>query len=202
MSSSTCFTPALEAFSKVKNADGQIQAREFLDVCKLVLPMIDRFGTALALVKSDVGGNITRLDVAYLSDPAKYALLHDIARAEVAAGSAHASSSNCNGLLWLTRAMDFMTALFQNLLAHAEWSMYQAAAEAYAATLKKFHGWIAAAAFKVALNLVPDRATFESKLGQGDVKGDMTKFVNAFSPLLLENHAFLKSIGFDEVAVS
>lgn len=45
--------------------------------------------------------------------------------------------------------MDFLVELFRNLTAHPEWTMTQCATAAYTSTLKKFHGWIASAAFMV-----------------------------------------------------
>jgi len=39
--------------------------------------------------------------------------------------------------------------LFRNLNAHADWSMSQCATAAYTSTLKRYHGWIASAAFTV-----------------------------------------------------
>lgn len=45
--------------------------------------------------------------------------------------------------------MDFLVELFRNLNAHADWSMSQCATAAYTSTLKKYHGWIASAAFTV-----------------------------------------------------
>lgn len=67
----TTFTPCLEAIPHVKSADGDIQTKPFLDACKLVLLVIDKFSAAMALVKADVVGNISRLnkkqDLMYLS---------------------------------------------------------------------------------------------------------------------------------------
>ena len=45
--------------------------------------------------------------------------------------------------------MDFLVALFRNLLDHPDWTMNNAATEAYNSTLKKWHGWIASSAFTV-----------------------------------------------------
>ena len=50
------------------------------------------------------------------------------------------------------RAMDFLTQLLGNLRSNPECSMVQCAQSAYAATLKPYHGWIAAAAFSVRFN--------------------------------------------------
>ncbi|MCO5579128.1 hypothetical protein L7F22_033442 [Adiantum nelumboides] len=95
--------------------------------------------------------------------------------------------------------MDFLVALFQNLLSHADWTMSQAATEAYNVTLKKWHGWIASGAFTVALKLVPERTKFMAVLGEGDLDTDIKNFVVSFAPLLQENHDFLKSVGLDDM---
>ena len=47
------------------------------------------------------------------------------------------------------RAMDFLVELFRNLIHHQDWSMSQACSDAYAKTLKKWHGWLASSSFSV-----------------------------------------------------
>lgn len=47
------------------------------------------------------------------------------------------------------RAMDFLVALFQNLIEHEDWPMSQACADSYSKTLKKWHGWLASSSFTV-----------------------------------------------------
>ncbi|GJM85564.1 hypothetical protein PR202_ga02025 [Eleusine coracana subsp. coracana] len=55
----TVFTPSLEGMKHVKSENGVILTKPFLDVCKQILPVLDKFGAAMALVKTDIGGNIT-----------------------------------------------------------------------------------------------------------------------------------------------
>ncbi|RRT49563.1 hypothetical protein GW17_00022105 [Ensete ventricosum] len=80
----TVFTPSLEGMKHVKSENGEILTKPFLDVCKHILPVLgtwhtlhfsipeeavsvepfalalsDKFGAAMAIVKSDIGGNIT-----------------------------------------------------------------------------------------------------------------------------------------------
>lgn len=199
----TLFTPSLEAMAHVKSADDDMLTKPFLDVCRLVLPVIEKFGTAMTLVKSDVGGNILRLDAKYNSDPSAYHLLYNIVRKEVEEKTAKGSSSCTNGLLWLTRAMDFMVELFRNLLEHPDWSMTEACTNSYNKTLKKWHGWIASTSFTVAMKLAPDRRKFMEVIGgSGDVISDMEKFCASFPLLLQENHKFLKSVGLDDLKAS
>lgn len=199
----TAFTPALDGIQHVKSDDGEMLAKPFLEVCKLILPVLDKLGAAMAIVKSDIGGNITRLEEKYNSDPAKFNLLYSMVKVEVEAKTAKGSSSCTNGLLWLTRAMDFLTELFRDLLEHPDWAMSQCCSDSYGKTLKKWHGWLASSSFTLAMKLAPDRNKFMDVLGSADdVKSDMEKFVAAFCPLLQENHKFLASVGMDDLKAS
>ncbi|XP_042012753.1 glycolipid transfer protein 1-like isoform X2 [Salvia splendens] len=199
----TVFRPALEGMQHVKSEDGIMLTKPFLDVCNLILPVIEKFGAAMAIVKSDIGGNITRLENKYLSNPTKYIHLYTMVQEEVDAKTAKGSSSCTNGLLWLTRAMDFLVELFRNLIHHQDWSMSLACSDAYAKTLKKWHGWLASSSFSLAMKLAPDRKKFlDVVAGDGDANSDIEKFCNTFSPFLEENHKFLASVGLDDLKAS
>ncbi|PRQ36671.1 putative glycolipid transfer protein [Rosa chinensis] len=199
----TVFAPALEGMKSVKSAEGEMQTKPFLEVCKHILPVIEKFGAAMTLVKSDVGGNITRLETKYSSNPSEFDLLYSLVRVEVEAKTAKASSSCTNGLLWLTRAMDFLLELFRNLLEHQDWTMSQACSDSYGKTLKQWHGWLASSSFSIAMKLAPDRKKFMDVIGgNGDIMADIEKFCTTFSPLLQENHKFLASVGLDDLKAS
>ncbi|CAL5208207.1 unnamed protein product [Lathyrus oleraceus] len=199
----TVFAPALEGIKNVKSEQGEILSQPFLEVCKQILPVIDKFGAAMTLVKSDIGGNISRLESKYLSSPAKFNYLYSLVQVEVETKTAKSSSSCTNGLLWLTRAMDFLVALFRNLIEHTDWSMSQACTDSYNKTLKKWHGWLASSSFTVAMKLAPDRKKFMDVIqGGGDVNADIEKFCTTFSPFLEENHKFLARFGLDELKAS
>ncbi|XP_054805279.1 glycolipid transfer protein 1 [Prosopis cineraria] len=199
----TVFTPALEKIQHVKSEQGEILTMPFLDVCKQILPVIDKFGAAMALVKSDIGGNISRLESMYNSNPVKFNYLYSLVQIEVETKTAKSGSSCTNGLLWLTRAMDFLAALFRNLIEHTDWSMSQACTDSYNKTLKKWHGWLASSSFTVAMKLAPDRKKFMDVIGgSGDINTDIEKFCSAFSPFLEENHKFLGRCGLDDMKAS
>ncbi|XP_068654833.1 glycolipid transfer protein 1 [Aristolochia californica] len=199
----TIFNPCLEGMKHVRSDEGEMLTKPFLDVCKLVLPVIDKFGAAMALVKTDVGGNISRLENKYSRNPSEFNLLYSMVRVEIEAKTAKSSSSCTNGLLWLTRAMDFLVELFRNLLEHPDWTMSQVCNDSYNKTLKKFHGWLASSSFTIALKLAPDRKKFMEVLGDSsDIQADMEKFCSTFSPLLEENHRFLDSVGLDNLKAS
>ncbi|KAJ6684902.1 GLYCOLIPID TRANSFER PROTEIN-RELATED [Salix purpurea] len=194
------FAAALEKMEHVKSPEGEILTRPFLDLCKIVLPVLDNFGPAMGPVKSDIGGNISRLETRYLSSQSEFNYLYRIVRSEIESKKARSSSSCANALLWLTRAMDFLSELFGNLMVHPDWSMSQVCADSYGKSLKKWHGWLASSSFSVALKLAPDRKKFMSIVGvTGDDVSDMENFCGRFSPLLEENHKFLASVGMDNL---
>ncbi|XP_004493797.1 glycolipid transfer protein 1-like [Cicer arietinum] len=194
------FSPALEALEHVRSEDGKILTKPFLDVCKFVLPVLDKFGGAFSFVKTDIGGNITRLEGIYESDPSEYNFLHTIVLKEVEAKTEKSPPSCTNALLWLSRSMDFTVQLFSNLHEHEDWSMKHACSDSYNKTLKKWHSWLASSSFNVALNLVPDRKKFMEAIGTGDqISSDMEKFVTNFSSVLAENHKLLASVGMDSM---
>ncbi|XP_042442134.1 glycolipid transfer protein 1-like isoform X2 [Zingiber officinale] len=199
----TVFTPLLEGMKNVKSENGIMLTKPFLDVCKSVLPILDNFGAALAIVKSDIGGNITRLENKYNSDPPKFEHLYSMVQMEVDSKTAKGSSSCTNGLLWLTRAMDFQVDLFRNLLDRPEWTMTQVCNDSYSKTLKKWHGWLASSSFLVAIKLIPDRKKFMELIGgSGNLNADIEQFCKTFAPLLAENHKFLASVGLDDMKAS
>ncbi|EMS63682.1 hypothetical protein CFC21_092876 [Triticum aestivum] len=199
----TVFAPCLEGMKHVRSDSGVMLAKPFLDVCKQILPVLDKFGAAMAIVKSDIGGNITRLENKYSSDPTKYEHLYTMVQEEVEKKTAKGSSSCTNGLLWLTRAMDFLVELFRNLLDHPDWTMSQACTDSYTKTLKKWHGWLASSSFTVAMKLAPNKDKFMEVIsGTGDIKADIEKFCTTFYPFLKENHDFLASVGLDDMKAS
>lgn len=199
----TVFGPALEELQHVKSERGEILTKHFLDSCRHILPVIEKFGAAMSLVKSDIGGNITRLETLYSSNPSRFNILYSLVQVEIESKTAKSSSSCTNGLLWLTRAMDFLVALFQNLIEHDEWPMSQACTDAYNKTLKKWHGWLASSSFTVVMKLAPDRKKFMEVIGgNGDINADIEKFCTIFSPLLEQNHKFLARFKLDDMKAS
>nr|ACU14378.1 unknown [Glycine max] len=199
----TVFTPALQEIEHVKSDQGEILSKPFLDACKHILPVIDKFGAAMALVKSDIGGNISRLETMYSSNPSRFNYLYSLVQVEVETKTAKSSSSCTNGLLWLTRAMDFLVALFRNLIEHEDWPMSQACTDSYNKTLKKWHGWLASSSFTVVVKLAPDRKKFMNVIGgTGDINADIEKFCTTFSPLLQEIHKFLARFRLDDMKAS
>uniref|UniRef100_A0A7N0VIC2 Glycolipid transfer protein domain-containing protein n=1 Tax=Kalanchoe fedtschenkoi TaxID=63787 RepID=A0A7N0VIC2_KALFE len=194
----TVFRAALEEIKIAKSSEGEVLTKPFLDACKHMLPVVDKCGASMSLVKNIVDANIMKLESRYLSNPAKFNNLQSILRADAAAKATKSSSSCTTALLWLTRAMDFLVELFRNLLDHEDWSMIHACMISYNKTLKKWHGWICGSSFMAIVKLVPDRnKVMEVIGGTKDVRHDMVLLCTTFPPLLEQNHKYLAGVGMD-----
>ncbi|KAL4855989.1 Importin beta-like SAD2 [Chlorella vulgaris] len=190
---------------EVRSADGTIQTAKLLEVCRSILPIVDKLGTGFALVKHDVGGNIDRLATCAATKPEAYG--HDafqMVRDDVAAGTHTASSSVTKGLLWLKRAMEFIVALLDKLYTDRNITLSAAASETYYATLQQYHGWIVTGTFTVALKLVPSREAFFDKVGATAADDasmqHMHAFCTAFGGLLADIQRFLAENDLDDPA--
>ena len=69
----------------------------------------EKLGTAFSMVRSDISGNISRLQARQAQDPDRYALLFPIVLDEVDKGGDKGSSSATKGLLWLKRFVTGLT---------------------------------------------------------------------------------------------
>ncbi|XP_021855048.1 glycolipid transfer protein 1-like [Spinacia oleracea] len=196
------FTRAIEGVKNIRSEEGTILTKPFLDLCRLLLPLIDKFGSQMSCVKADVACNITKLELKYASNPSKYSNLSTFTKEEVESKIARSSSSCTNALVWLNRAMDFMIQLFHNLLEHPEWSMTQACTDSYKRTLKKWHGWMAISTFKVLIKLAPERKKFMCSIGGSvEINAEIGILCGAFAPVLEDNHKLLASFGVDDLKV-
>ena len=218
MPPATKFAALAEHAGRVRTQGGAIVAAPFLDLCREVLPVLAQFGPGLAIVKSDIGGNIGRLEAARERDPARFGELFAIPRDEVARGAPLDGHSDVKALLWLKRwvvlravgrgvrggalrrarwplrrtaqhcppnpptlclpprAMQFLADLLTRLGTDPGASVTGAAREAYAATLRPFHGMLTATAFSVALTVG------KGKGGRGGGAGGVAPPDRATSP--------------------
>jgi len=192
--------PAVQGTAIVKSTEGEILSQYFIETCRTVLLVLDKLGPPMAVIRSDIGGNIQRLEEICGSGKSEYKYLYEIVRKEVAEGTAKKPLSCTRAILWLTRAMDFTIVLLRDLLEQPDWSLKQCVEHASNITLKQWHGWISAAAFKVCLKLIPEREKFVGLLT--DMKGDVEKFITELPPFLQENHKFLQSLRLNKMKSS
>ncbi|KAI8468072.1 MAG: putative glycolipid transfer protein [Monoraphidium minutum] len=198
------FAAALDKAPGAKDAGGAMLTDGFLDLCQLVLPLIESFGAAFMIVRNDISNNIERIRVRKATDPERFTQLYEIIEDEIARSDHEHGHSCTKGLLWLKRAMEFMVSILRRLVEDPASSMSDAVYDTYYATLHRWHGFLASSAFSVAFAFVPSRETFLDRLAGGkfsdQTAADMTAFVEQFSALLAEVHTFLDARGLDDPA--
>ncbi|XP_030524599.1 glycolipid transfer protein 3-like [Rhodamnia argentea] len=199
--------------TRARNGDGEGEPRDdafhvptgpFLSLCSLVLEVLDKVGPTMAVLRLDIHQNVQRVELFKESDPLKYSNLVEMIKKEAGEGNARKSDSCSRAIVWLTRSMDLMAALLQRLAKDPGQKMEQAVEESYNVTLKPWHGWISSAAFKVALQLVPETKTFINLLKTKDesyenFKEDAQTLISLISPVLEEIHSILKLYGLDRL---
>ncbi|KAI4369704.1 hypothetical protein MLD38_018118 [Melastoma candidum] len=99
----TVFMVSTEELKHVRSESGEILTEPFLHVCKGLLCLLDDFGPSLAFVKTDVGGNIEKLESKYSSNPKEFGCLSCMVNLEVKSKTVKNPSSCTVALLWLTR---------------------------------------------------------------------------------------------------
>ncbi|KAJ4951546.1 hypothetical protein NE237_028378 [Protea cynaroides] len=181
-----------------------IPLKPFLSTCNLLLQVLDKIGPTMAVLRQDVHQNIQRLEKVCESDPLIYSNLIEILKKEDSDGTARNPTSSARALLWLTRSMDFAVALLEKLTKEADLPIEQAVESSYDIALKPWHGWIASAAYRVALKLIPDRKTFICLLMAGyedhdKLEVDVQSLVSLLLPLLDDIHSILRSFRLDKL---
>ncbi|KAB5557283.1 hypothetical protein DKX38_008192 [Salix brachista] len=181
-----------------------IPTRLFLNVCNLVIQVLDKIGPTMAVLRQDIYQNIQRLEMLCDSGPSIYTNLVEILKKEAGEGNAKKGASCSKAFVWLARSLDFTVALLERLAADPGQKMEQLVEESYNITLKPWHGWISAAAYKVSLKLLPDNKTFINLLMPKDetydtLKEHMQTFISLLVPFLEEIHSILTLYGLDRL---
>ncbi|GMH21931.1 hypothetical protein Nepgr_023774 [Nepenthes gracilis] len=194
----------LEPAVAADRRESHIAARPFLSLCSLILQLLDKIGPTMAVLRQDVQQNIQRLEMLCESDPASYSNLVEMLRKEALDGTARKGDSCSRALVWLTRCVDLTAVLLQNLANDPGQSMEEMVENSYSVTMKPWHGWISATAYRVALKLLPDSKTFMNLLmakGQNfdTLKDEIQTLVSFLMPLLEDIHSILKSYAVDRL---
>lgn len=182
------------ALSQVVRKDGDIDVKGYLAAMDTMPPVYDiLFGGIVAgQLKGDIVGstNTVKAAVERLGGPST---LTALVQAELEAHGADIKKckfkeSGIIGLLWLNRAVMFITTFCANLNAGAETSK-AAAVSAYEKILKPYHGWIAGGVVTMAMGMCPTIEDLYVKLEIADPEVRQEKlggFLKLMEPLYSE----------------
>ncbi|KAK3624097.1 hypothetical protein LTR56_021220 [Elasticomyces elasticus] len=169
--------------------DSAISTTEFLEASEALTGLLDVLGsTAFMPVKKDIIGNIKvqripedgsnacvdepcvmlqKIRDRQLEAPVESETLQDLVRSELKTKKHTASE----GLLWLTRGLDFIArALRRNLTLQPNEELSVSFRDSYGQTLKQYHSFIIKPIFSAAMSACPYRKDFYAKLGEDEAK--------------------------------
>lgn len=176
----------------VNPENNAISTTEFLEAAESLTNMFDILGSvAFAPVKNDILGNVKKIRERQLAAPAESESLQDLVRNELKAKSHKATE----GLLWLTRGLEFTClALSQNVAKDGE-ELSDSFRGAYGSTLKPHHGFMIKPIFSAAMSACPYRKDFYSKLGsnQEQVLAALRVYLAALEKIVAILKAFVNS---------
>merc|ERR1712227_759260 len=173
--SQTFFKRVEHKFTDVSLDDG-VELLPFLDACRDYLEFYDLFGgTVFTPIKSDVNGNVGKLQGWYEKDKSK-TTLEALLQVEIDAKTTTASGSATDALLWLKRGL-WMMAKFMRSMINGERDANKSFTVSYNETLKPHHNWMVQKLFVVGLKMIPDFNGFLDTMTSADFKGDKEKEV-------------------------
>ncbi|KAK6343306.1 hypothetical protein TWF730_010897 [Orbilia blumenaviensis] len=155
------------SFTEVSTSPG-VETIKFLDASSCLIELFDILGsTAFAPVKSDLSGNIAKLQKRYDAAPEQSKTLQELVLAERAEKKKEATE----GLVWLLRGLDFTARGLRHNLENKTEELAVSFQHAYDGTLKQHHNFVVKGIFSVALKATPYRKDFYPKVGaDGDIK--------------------------------
>ncbi|KAI8616592.1 glycolipid transfer protein domain-containing protein [Chytriomyces sp. MP71] len=159
--------PSFSTVAVAANENNAIDVPSFLAACQGLCSVFDLLGTAFSVIKSDIQGNITKIDTKAKEGP-QFNTLQAILLSEVTQKKRTAAE----GLLWLKRTLDLTNTALKRNWADPTEELSVSFNKAYETTLSPFHSFIVRPVFSMAMKACPTRADFYAKLG---VESDASK---------------------------
>ncbi|KAK9460254.1 glycolipid transfer protein domain-containing protein [Lipomyces oligophaga] len=182
MASSTFFEGMKRSFKDVPVVEGKIHTTEFLEAAESLVSLFDLLGSsAFTVVQSDMNGNIKKIRERQISKPVMSTTLQDIVLSE----KVEKSKTATQGLLWLTRGLEFTAVAIRRSVDSNE-ELTESFTKAYSETLIKFHSILIRPVFKLAMKATPYRKDFYAKLGEDQalVKEQLLEWLAALEEIV------------------
>ncbi|XP_038900277.1 glycolipid transfer protein 3-like [Benincasa hispida] len=171
----------------------------FISLCNSLIHVLDKIGPTMTVLRQEIYQNVQVFEM-----EEEWRDLVEILKKEGSEGRARTGSSCSRAFLWLIRSLDFTMSLLEKISIEPGMNMEQAVEESYNVTLKPWHGWISLAAYKIALKLVPDTATFINIIMENDDNyetflQDIHTLIPLLSAFLQQAHSILRLYNLDRI---
>ncbi|KAI9805085.1 MAG: hypothetical protein M1825_000919 [Sarcosagium campestre] len=188
----TFFDTMKRSYTDVPVEGEAISTTEFLEAGESLSKLFDVLGSvAFNPVKQDITGNIKKIRDRQLASPGDSGTLQSLVRSELATKK-HVATE---GLLWLTRALDFTAQAIRHNVTNTKDELSTSFRAAYATTLKPHHSFVVKPLFSAAMSATPYRKDFFEKLGrdQQKVHEQLEAWLAALERILVILKAFTAS---------
>ncbi|KAI9352095.1 glycolipid transfer protein domain-containing protein [Obelidium mucronatum] len=152
------------SFSAVTVTDQGIDLAAFVKACDGLAGVLDSLGSAFGMIKTDITGNVAKVQAKAAENPQVYTTLESIVKAELSDKKRTAAE----GLLWLKRALELIAIALRRSSDNAAEELSASFTEAYKTTLAPFHSFMIRPVFSLAMGACPKRADFYKNLGDSD----------------------------------
>ncbi|KAG0005375.1 hypothetical protein BGZ79_005173 [Entomortierella chlamydospora] len=184
----TFFSTTARNYNAVTVTDEGINTVEFLQATEGLVSIFDLFGSVFSVVQADMNGNIKKIRERYLTNPEVNSTLEKLVKAE----QAEKKKTATEGLLWLSRGLDFTLQSLERSDANPSEELSVSFTKGYEGTLRQYHGIMVRPVFTMAMKACPYRADFYAKLGQdqGLVKQDLTSYLAGLRKIVVQIQTF------------
>ncbi|KAI8885956.1 glycolipid transfer protein [Backusella circina FSU 941] len=157
----TYFDTLARSYVNVDTTNG-IDTVQFLEATEGLVKLFDLLGSsAFSVVQKDMNGNIAKIKARFDANPAINGTLQSLMAAEAPEKKRVATE----GLLWLTRGLDFTAQALARSLEDPNEELNISFTKAYENTLRKHHNMLVRPVFGLAMKACPYRKDFYEKLG-------------------------------------
>ncbi|KAF9581081.1 hypothetical protein BGW38_002030 [Lunasporangiospora selenospora] len=184
----TYFQTCSRNYADVSITPEGIDTIQFLEATEGLVKIFDKFGAVFSVVQNDMNGNIKKIRDRYDQNPVMNSTLQNLVRGE----QPEKKKTATEGLLWLTRGLDFTLQSLERSQAHPEEELSVSFTKGYEGTLRPHHGMFIRPIFSAAMKACPYRNDFYTALGddQAVVGQDLTIWLGGLNKVVVNIQEF------------
>lgn len=169
-------------FANVIRSDGHIDLVAFLGAARVLAGIMDtQTNIAFKPVRGRFEDNVRVMAQYYIDHEPRFQTLHDMVAHERATHGSELRRPSCSsGLVWFTRAVQFLIEAFSRSLSDPGEPLRVSFTNAYTRTLGHHHEDSVKHIFDIAMHCCPERAEFYYQLAGGDAIEDATRDAVAY----------------------